>query len=238
MNAEELRELYDGHYAESTRGIKSGELSRSRITIQRVLRYIAERGFQVTSGMKVLDVGCGKGYFAEALRLAGFEACGLDYSEVALGHALSNFPSCKFVHMDGFEPRFPSHFDLIFIKGFSGVNTHDLDFIASLLNKYVRLLQREGVLVMGFKCNMSGKESSEDETVNWSRPEIQEFSSKVAAEWLGMFSPAYTLRELLVNLRHPYGLVKRLLRRVQKPTLFKPWWYLCYRKPRHPDKTP
>jgi hypothetical protein len=134
----------------------------------------------------MLDVGCAKGHIAEAFRAAGFEAHGLDYSDVAIEISRGLFPKVTFHHMDGFNPGFDRKFSLIFIRGFSGCNTLDMPAIAACMAKYVALLQNNGVLILGYPTDFSGRHRRGD-TACWSREQIAQLVSLVPATHLGEF---------------------------------------------------
>jgi 2-polyprenyl-3-methyl-5-hydroxy-6-metoxy-1,4-benzoquinol methylase len=70
-------------------------------------------------GMRVLDVGCGRGELAYACFEAGATVVGLDYSESAIEIARSTFADClgdalTFVHQDVLEYAPEGKFDLVF----------------------------------------------------------------------------------------------------------------------------
>jgi SAM-dependent methyltransferase len=54
---------------------------------------------------RVLDVGCGKGHFVLAANQAGFEASGIDLSEVAVGAARANGASARCMQVEELAAR-------------------------------------------------------------------------------------------------------------------------------------
>jgi hypothetical protein len=57
------------------------------------------------------------------------------------------------------------------MKGFSGTNTHNLEFVIRMCNKYILSLEENGWFVVAYSTDFSGTEK-ENETANWSRDEI------------------------------------------------------------------
>lgn len=62
---------------------------------------------------RILDMGCGTGWFSEMLSHAG-QATGVDLSEEAIAIAKANFPGVDYIAGDLYKLPFPAgHFDLI-----------------------------------------------------------------------------------------------------------------------------
>ena len=124
--------------------------------------------------------------------------------------------------MDGFNPVFDKKFDLIFCRGFSGANTHDLKFVSEWSNKYIDLLLPGGRFVLSYSTDFTGIEVK-DETANWTQNEIMEFISRVDASFSGLY---YYLR---------FGLASRLyiiMKNVLSKRKIKEYFYLIFTKTR------
>lgn len=67
-------------------------------------------------GEKVLDAGCGVGFFSAKLREAGYEVTEMDISEQAIQQALQSYPDIRFVcnPLDSACPFADEEFDVIF----------------------------------------------------------------------------------------------------------------------------
>jgi len=219
MDAEKLRNTYNQYFSGGKNLWTSNDAEKTIKVAQQTIGWLKKSGFSKLSG-KVLDVGCATGYYTEAFRQLGFTATGLDYADVAVKQAGINFPQCRFVQMNGFEPTFNEKFDVIFCRGFSGVNTHDLNFIASWVNKYVDYLSDGGFFVLGYSSDFSGTEK-EGETVNLSLVEIDNLAGKIRAEYLSY------------HIFYYFGLLSRLKRIFEKRVLgkrVKDYYYLVFRK--------
>lgn len=218
---ETLRQEYNENYRQSVDRWSCHESAQATAIVALVLGQLRAAGRPATG--RLLDVGCAKGHLCEAFRQAGLEANGLDYSDVAIARARTQFPQCQFHHMDGFNPRFDRRFDLIFMRGFSGCNTLDLAAVATLANKYVALLSPDGCFVLAYSTDFSGRHRLGD-TACWSRAQLRELSARIRAhEEACVFAPRL---HALTRLKLTLG---RLLGRRSKV-----YFYLFFRHPGGP----
>lgn len=183
-DSEALRREYNANYSSGEDRWSLHTMRAAMAVARGVVRILGRYGLGDSSGLRLLDVGCAKGHLTEAFRRLGFEAHGLDYSDVAVEHAHKVFPECVFRHMDGFNPEFDERFDVIVCRGFSGTNTHDLDFVAGFSNKYIQLLSPGGFYVLAFNTDWSGVRRS-GATACWSREELASFVDKLNASHQG-----------------------------------------------------
>jgi SAM-dependent methyltransferase len=181
-DAEFLRRVYNERFSGPASSWTSEDPATCRRIARRTIRWT---NLKDSKWSRMLDVGCALGYFTKAFYLEGFEAYGLDYSDVAISRATELHPECSFIHTDGFNPALEMRFDLIFCKGFSGANTHDLNFVAEWSNKYINLLNPSGKFVFSFSTNFTGEES-DNETVNWTKKEIYVYINLIEARCSGI----------------------------------------------------
>jgi SAM-dependent methyltransferase len=167
---ESVRDFYDRQYRfHWERGIDCPnalhDLDKARRRVAGVIRGF---GVRMPVRAKVLDVGCGLGYYTKALSLAGGEVTGLDFSEAALASARRVFPECRFSYgtwPEDVEPK--AEFDVIWMVNFSLMNTFDVDFInGRLIEEATRRLTPGGTLVVGWNSDFSG--SRVDGYSHWS----------------------------------------------------------------------
>jgi len=200
MDAEHLRETYNKYFTEGGPSWSSADLKKTRKVVRRTLSWLRGYGLKKNK-LNVLDVGCATGFYTEAFRQLGNQALGLDYSEIALEKAKTSFPECRFIQMNGFEPFFKETFDVIFCRGFSGANTHDIHFIAQWINRYMICLNPGGYFILSYSTNFSGKEK-EGETVNLSLKELHDLASLILGTFCGIklfhyFGPLSWFKKLL-----------------------------------------
>jgi len=216
-DAEQLRNEYNKRFS-SDKNLWGSENIRHCLSIAKKVSVYSKQNQK--KGLTLLDVGCATGFFTKAFSKLGYNAYGLDYSEVAIVKASNYHPECHFLHGDGFNPTIKNTFDLIFCKGFSGANTHDLEFVASWANKYIKILNHNGVFVFSYSSNFTGKEKAE-ETVNWAKDEIESFIKLINAKCIG------------VKIFYQYGIVSRLLEAFQmiiRRKRIKRYFYIFLKK--------
>ena len=205
-NIEKIRENYNRNYSQKRDRWSIHDLKNAN----KIIGYILKKTSINTQNSipYALDVGCAKGHITEALRLHGFKAYGIDYSDVAISIAKQNFPSCTFYHMDGFNPNFKEKFDLILVRGFSGTNTHNIDFIADFSKKYINLLKKDGIYIIGFRTNFSGIEKGK-EMANLTFNEINKLNQKLNYKLINLYYfPSSKIIELKNLILYPFNLMK------------------------------
>ncbi len=216
-DAEYLRRVYNERFNEPLNRWSSENLNNCVKIAARIVKWTK---LHPDKTKLLLDVGCATGYYTKAFSLIGFEAYGLDYSDVAIEKASKIHPECNFIHMDGFNPQIDLRFDLIFCKGFSGCNTHIISDVVKWSNKYTDLLLPGGKFVLSYSTDFSGTER-DDETVNWTIDEIKEYRSQIHAGYSGM------------HFYYRYGFISKYL--VKLKTIFagkkvKQYFYLIFTK--------
>jgi SAM-dependent methyltransferase len=184
MNADQLRETYNRYFSTETNKWSSTSQRETQKIARTIFSWLKRYGFTKTKPT-LLDVGCGTGYFTQAFSSQGIGAVGLDYSEVALEKARTLFMSVSFIQMNGFEPQLNNQFDIIFCRGFSGFNTHDLNFVSGWVNRYIPSLNPGGYFILGYSTDFSGTEK-QGETVNHSKEELSRLCELVQADFVGM----------------------------------------------------
>lgn len=207
MDAEGLRSTYNTYFSSGKNLWTSSDLTKTNKVADRTLKWLRNLGYKKTN-INLLDVGCATGYYTESFRLQGCNVVGLDYSEVAVDQAKKNFPSSAFIQMNGFEPIFDQKFDVIFCRGFSGANTHDLNFIAGWINKYMAFLSDQGFFVFAYSSDFSGKEK-EGEIVNLSQKELDMLITLVKG------------KHLATRYFYYFGVVSKLKRWMERNVLNK-----------------
>ncbi|MCK4785708.1 MAG: glycosyltransferase, partial [Desulfobacteraceae bacterium] len=96
--------------------------------------------------MRVLDAGCGDGYWLRKLKdLEGVELTGVDYNPLRIEHAKQVVPNVAVYHSDLMDFVSKEPFDIVFL---SQVIEHVEDDVGLLL-KTRSLLRDEGILILG-----------------------------------------------------------------------------------------
>lgn len=219
MDAENLREIYNKRFQQKTSGWTTSDQRKTRLTTSSVLKWLRKAGLSEKTPV-LLDVGCADGNYTEAFRLLGCSSTGLDYSEVIIEQAKQKYPQCSFIHMNGFEPKLTSSYDIIFCRGFSGFNTHDLDFIATWANKYIDYLKSGGFLVLGSMSDFSGIETKV-ELVNHTHAELKQLINKLKAHHSGIY---------FFHFLGWVSVIKKKIQQTLSGKKIKQEYYLIFRK--------
>jgi SAM-dependent methyltransferase len=162
MSLESIRDFYNKQYASYTAGALSGhtflhDAGKARRRVTGVVRGFGIDAWR--SGAKVLDVGCGPGYYSRALASTGADVTGVDISEAAIAIAKVAVPGCRFdlaAWPDGIADD--QMFDLIWMVNLSLMNTFDIAHInRELVEPALRRLRLGGYLVLGWNSDFSGR---------------------------------------------------------------------------------
>ncbi len=130
------RELHEGVWEAVPEGVQS-PLAKARLAF--LLGGLA-------GGERVLDVGCGEGWFTQALRGAGFSALGADVAAEPLRRARARDPELELQLLDEREP-WPfadAHFDAVW----AGETIEHVADTAAWLSELRRVLRPEGALLL------------------------------------------------------------------------------------------
>ena len=106
-------------------------------------KIIKER-FNAFNGEKILDLGCGYGYYTNYFNSIGGNAIGIDASKAMIDIAKKNYPDCSFEVVDitqgmSFEDNY---FDLIFCNQV----LMDIENVESVFYECSRILKAGGIL--------------------------------------------------------------------------------------------
>jgi SAM-dependent methyltransferase len=129
---------------------------RSYIQEQAYIKMLIKK-LRIKKGAKVLDLGCGTGFYTKILSQKGIDVIGLDYSKVGIFKAKETLKDLEFVIADANGIPFKyNKFDLIFAKGLSLFNTPDFSSTKPLIKSLLGYLANEGTLVLALGSNLSG----------------------------------------------------------------------------------
>lgn len=112
-------------------------------------------------GVRLLDLGCGTGWYSYLFALQGVHICGVDLSEVGVRRAKNRNASGSFLVGDGFALPFSiGAFNAVFLSGFSPFNAPDLSTLTELGYSVFSLLKPGGLLFFHKTTNLSGSGGS------------------------------------------------------------------------------
>lgn len=99
--------------------------------------------FQNLTGLKVLDLGCGYGFYTDYFQSIGADVIGVDGSENMLKIAQKRYPRCTFKQWD-ISKKFPfenKSFDLVFCNQV----LMDIEDIETVFSECYRVLKQNGI---------------------------------------------------------------------------------------------
>jgi len=145
--------------------------SRTKVKIEKIVNWILERTDN-NNKMKILDLGCGPGLYAELLAKKGHSIIGIDYSENSIQHATRQAKEKKldieYVKKSYLDLNFENQFDLIILIY--------LDFCVLLpeerekvLENIYRALKKGGIFI----CDVVNQRNIDKKTISQSW-EVQE----------------------------------------------------------------
>ena len=145
---------YDRHYAEGGFGY---EERREHWVGWARANYVD--AFDLASG-RLLDVGCGDGFWASVLRELGFDVTGVDHSPGGIAAAQARYPGIPFLVADADEPLpfDAGSFDVVFCRAISHFGAPDLeaDRVTSLIVRLMTLLAPDGILLASYHTTRDG----------------------------------------------------------------------------------
>jgi SAM-dependent methyltransferase len=105
----------------------------------------------------VLDIGCGMGVQAEAIRQLGYQVTGVDFSEAGIAAAKRDFPQVSFVRNDAADLDYrDDHFDMVFLHGMSWYH-YELDNVCLQRSKeFARMVKPGGYIALLIQTDFSG----------------------------------------------------------------------------------
>ncbi len=141
---------YDGFYSKG--GWKqSVEEDKTR------LKSLLFDNLDFVYGSHVLDIGCGMGFQAEAIRQLGYKVTGVDFSKSGIAAAKRDFPEVEFILKDAADLGYPDdHFDMAFLHGMSWYH-YELDDVCLQRSKeLVRMVKPGGYIALLIRTDFTG----------------------------------------------------------------------------------
>lgn len=139
---------YDQHYAAGGFGYEE----RREHWLAWARRHYVD-AFDLAPG-RLLDVGCGDGFWTSIFRELGFDATGVDLSPGGIEAARSRYPGIRFEVADADAPLAfdPAFFDVVFCRAISHFGEPDLENprVTSLIDRLMALLTPGGVLLASY----------------------------------------------------------------------------------------
>jgi len=187
---------------------KSGnDYSRAKKSDTVFIQQLIEK-LVLPKNSKVLDLGCGTGYFLRILYdLKITNLYGTDFSKEAIRWARSNNQGCdiKFSQMDTNNLDFSnSEFNLVLTIGHSPFNSYSKLELIQLISKISSVIKKNGYLVFIHSTNFSNK---------WSEGKVEKMYNHSRNRVIDIFERSNLFQEVLgfSNIRLVSHLTKTIL---------------------------
>jgi 2-polyprenyl-3-methyl-5-hydroxy-6-metoxy-1,4-benzoquinol methylase len=134
--------------------------NRKRLNEIYVKSLIRKSG--LINSSKVLDVGCGQGYFSYLFSIYGMNVLGIDLSETGINSARNNYVrnGLYFEVVNAFDLPESCKFDCVFTRSLSLYNTDNIDQIRNVTKHLMRHLKKHGVFIFCYNVNFNKKKQS------------------------------------------------------------------------------
>lgn len=125
------------------------------------VKAITER-YQIEGmSMKLLDLGCGTGWYTYLFNSVEVQAYGIDISETAIRIAKERYGARSYLIGDGLALPFSvDSFDVIFCSGFPPFNAEDLNTLTGLGRMLFSYLHSGGIFIFHKTTDLSGCKTS------------------------------------------------------------------------------
>ncbi len=147
----ERKNEYDKKYSSSSLNAPSYFRQQFRY----ILKNYASGVFQSRQNLRILDLGGGTGEYAAQIKEMGLDVTVFDYSKEACKKAEKK--GLKTIHGDFYNYQFETDYDLILVKGFSPLNTDDLNEFMHRYNKIRSIAKKGGTIIYWTVTDLSGQ---------------------------------------------------------------------------------
>jgi SAM-dependent methyltransferase len=120
------------------------------------IRALARKA-RLAKGNRVLDLGCGQGFFTRLFADLGMEALGVDISVEGIRRASQDYGSsgAKFEVGDVMSLPYKNTFDCVFVRSCSLYNSGDFEAKREVTDVFLGYLKEGGVLIFDYYSKLS-----------------------------------------------------------------------------------
>ena len=147
------------------------------------VRALVEKA-NLKRGYRVLDAGCGQGFFTWLFADFGLEPVGVDISVEAIGCAERDygFSGAKFETGDVLSLQYHGVFDCVFARGLSLYNSRDFKQMRDVTDALLAYLKPGGMMIFDYATKLCPTKKSESWLYHTFSDAKQHFSSYAGAE--------------------------------------------------------
>ena len=112
-------------------------------------------------GLRLLDLGCGTGYYAHLFESFGVDVVGVDIAESGVQRTKHYFNVMQCLVGDGLSlPFLPGTLSAIFLSGFPIYNARDLSELSTYRNTLFSFLKPNGLFIFHKTTDLSGQKGT------------------------------------------------------------------------------
>ena len=156
------------HYDDKYR--RSGYFTYRTWLYRPYIRALATKA-RLKPGDRVLDAGCGQGFFSSLFGKMGFETLGIDISSQGIRSANAEYgsPNTKFRKGDLRSFTITNEFDCVYTRSCSLYNTADFERSRDITTLLLKMVRIGGVLVFDYYTNLCPR----DRSATWAYHSLQ-----------------------------------------------------------------
>ena len=150
-----LRQAYDAKY-------ETPNYFGDRLSLYRpFVRALVEKA-KLQRGARVLDAGCGQGFFTNLFAENGLEPLGVDLSEVGISAARETYKHsrARFELGDIRQLPYKDQFDCVFTRSCSLYNVNSIEKDCHVTDLLLRYVRKQGVLIFDYYTRLGAVASS------------------------------------------------------------------------------
>jgi demethylmenaquinone methyltransferase/2-methoxy-6-polyprenyl-1,4-benzoquinol methylase len=174
--------IYDDFYV-------SGGWRYSSVREWLLHRKILVKRFDLSRGLRMLEVACGNGFHTNLFCRMGFDCVGMDINASGIEYAKQKYPNRTYVHSDASTdlPFEESSFDIVITRGCS-IYHYDLagDAALGMTRNLMRYLKPGGRFILIIATDCSGRKPADDiwqNTLTDYRNHFETFDPDCTIDW-------------------------------------------------------
>ena len=156
--------------------------------------------FGILPNQRILDIGCGNGFYSWLFHQRGLQVTGVDRSAKAIDYCQKTYgPACNWICGDAFGLNQPRHFDYAFCFWFMYFNAfEDLRQAENDANRLMGYLRPGGTLFFLWHSDLTAVRLPPDRfsVMNYTIPQLKQLFSGYSTEAYAIDSPAGICRIL------------------------------------------
>jgi 2-polyprenyl-3-methyl-5-hydroxy-6-metoxy-1,4-benzoquinol methylase len=184
-----------------------GDFKRRKICDEAFVRALMSK-YSIRQDSRLLDLGCGRGWYSYLFTRNGLKVTGVDISSVGIQKAKESYGSeINWIEGDGCNLPFKEDFEIVFASGYSPLNyveSLESSKAVEIGRKLFEYLEDRGSLVFTMNSNLS-KVRGQNTIMNYSLNQVREYFLRLGC---GKILGLYATHRQLFPIMGKYALSK------------------------------